>query len=130
MNWSDALTKTITEFTSFEYGASDCCQFASRYIEHKTGEPSLADKFFSYDDKQSAHAIIDDCTSLVGVVTVCLGKPIPGNPEPGDVAVLQGEDEDTVAVYTGDWFICVDMTRRELGRAIVPDSAICARWIV
>jgi len=127
MNWSDALDKTIKEYEAktLAYGVSDCCQFASRYLQHKNGGPSLADRFFSYSGKDGASEAIAKCGSLSDVVAICLGAPTPGKPELGDVVVLSADVGETAAIYAGDDFVFVHVAAQEVVRT---QGAVVARW--
>ncbi len=71
----------------FEYGVSDCCQLAGKFVEIKSGKNPM--KKFEYMTEKEANALIESYGGLSQAVTKELGEPV--DVEGGsDLDVLMG----------------------------------------
>jgi hypothetical protein len=89
------MREIIIKYTHapFEYGVTDCCQFAGECIEAVTGKNPMHG--FLYDDEKSAYEIIESYGSLDAAITATLGEGIQGEYEPhdGDVALCKSTND-------------------------------------
>lgn len=69
----------------FQYGSTDCCQFASHVVKEITGEDHAAK--FEYGSEEEAQQIIEQHNGLVGLISSLLGEPSKAEKD-GDVCVL------------------------------------------
>ena len=69
----------------FQYGSTDCCQFASHVVKEITGEDHAAK--FEYGSEEEAQRIIEEHNGLVGLISSLLGEPSKADKD-GDVCVL------------------------------------------
>lgn len=84
----------------FAYGA-DCCQFAGKMVEAKTGRNPM--DVFSYGDEAMANEIIESHGGLRAAVIHTLGDPVsPDLAEDGDVLLLNCDKGPVVgSAYLG-----------------------------
>ena len=132
VNWQQALLQTIQEWANKKilFGHSDCAQMAARYVEILTGE-NLADKVFgNYAGHKEAENIITERGGLMGVATACQGEPDKTDIQPGDIAVLDTEPDQTVGIYNGSYFFTVDISKQEVLRCAVQPELVLAHWSI
>ena len=95
-------------YQTFEYGTSDCCQFAAFVARELTGVDHAAT--FEYASEAEAQEIQRRAGGLTGALTAIFGEPMPvAALLPGDPVLIRWRDLEVVAVVIG------------AGRAAAPD---------
>lgn len=108
----------------FEYGATDCCQFASHVVKEITGEDHASK--FEYGSEEEARKIIEEHNGLVGLISSLLGEPNKTEKD-GDVCVLfiPSIGELLGVRYNGN-VVCIT----EKGLKAVEYKYVIAEWAI
>jgi hypothetical protein len=131
MIWQEALHQVCAEYLNrpLEWGVRDCCQFASAYVQARTGVDHAVD--FNYDGRLGAARILAEYDGIEKLIGKYLGAP-KHTSNPGDLvlcnlAVAIDEAVQTLGVTNGSyvWGIHPDD-----GLVRIPLKAIAAAWSV
>ena len=110
------------ERQEFDYGKTDCCQFASFIVNHITGVDYSAG--FHYDNESDALALIAKHDNLEGLISSIIGEPSDefgdGDPVLCDLPVAG----DTMGIKYGDGAVCIT----QKGMIQVPNKYIVRGW--
>lgn len=112
------------ERAEFQYGKTDCCQFASHVFKSITGEDHAAK--FQYGSEEEAQKIIEEHNGLVGLVSSLIGPPNKSQKD-GDICVLFipaiGE---LLGVRYKDNVVCIT----EKGLRVIEHKHVIAEWVI
>lgn len=102
MDWLSALRTLWEDFAKKPvWGVNDCCQYAARYVQLRTGDDHAAK--FEYHDKSAALRILSEYDGLTGVISMCIGPPLERHAIAGDLVICDmGESGFTTGVFNGD----------------------------
>ena len=89
--------EVVDDFSSknFDYGGTDCCQFAGEMVRALTGSNPM-DRF-AYETEADAQKLIKSFGSLNLAVQHVLGKPVCAPYKTGDVCVYQMTNGEQIA---------------------------------
>lgn len=108
----------------FQYGITDCCQFASHVVKEITGEDHAAK--FQYGSEEEAQRIIEEHNGLVGLISSLLGEPNKSEKD-GDVCVLFIPSiGELLGVRYKDNVVCIT----EKGLKAVEYKYVIAEWAI
>lgn len=102
-NWPLVLAAKVEEWRArpFEFGNSDCLQFAGDVVLALTGV-DYRQQFPVYLSEQAAEQILDAAGGLAGILTKCLGKPKPiAHAMRGDLVLAEFANGPVPAVCLG-----------------------------
>lgn len=108
--------------SKFEYGISDCCQFASFMVKELTGVDYAAK--FNYDSEESAFDIMSKHNGLVGLFTSLLGESTTESVDGSPCIVYIDGTGEAGGIKYGNLVVCVTQN----GLAHIPESKIIASW--
>tara|TARA_R110000772_G_scaffold137162_4_gene246028 strand:- start:1923 stop:2315 length:393 start_codon:yes stop_codon:yes gene_type:complete len=112
------------EKNDFEYGTTDCCQFASHVVKSITGEDYAAN--FQYGSEEEARKIIEEHNGLVGLISSLLGEPNQTEKD-GDVCVLFIPSiGELLGVRYKDDVVCIT----EKGLKAIEYKYVIAEWAI
>jgi hypothetical protein len=110
----------------FDYGDSDCCQFAGFVVKELTGKDYLAD--FDYTSEDEANQIIKSNGDLEATVSSVLGKSITDiNSLPdGSPVLLDLPEGSAMGIKFGNY--AVGLVKK--GMTKIPNQHISVGWQV
>ena len=108
----------------FNYGRTDCCQFASHVVKEITGEDHASK--FEYRSEEEARKIIEEHNGLVGLISSLLGEPNKTEKD-GDVCVLFIPSiGELLGVRYKDDVVCIT----EKGLKAIEYKYVIAEWAI
>jgi hypothetical protein len=113
------------EKRAFDYGDSDCCQFAGFIVRELTGKDYLAP--FSYGSEEDAYSIIEKHGDLVSTASTVLGDPetdITNLDDGSPVVVSLSEGIQIMGIKLGDLAVCISKN----GMVQIPHQFILSGW--
>jgi hypothetical protein len=99
-DWPERLAEEIgaAQERPFSFGEHDCCAFAARCVRAMTGHDFMAE-FASYGTQEQADAILAGNGGVQGILSHCLGEPIPvAFARRGDILITTTPQGDAAGV--------------------------------
>lgn len=107
--WTDALAQVVEKHLKlpFEYGKSDCGQFAADAVEAVTGHDLFKD-YRNYTTKTGAARVLRkaECNNLGELFSKYLNETHIAHAMRGDIGVIEYDGQICAGVFTGVGFAC------------------------
>lgn len=107
--WTEALARIVEKHAElpFQYGVSDCGQFAADAVQAVTGKDLFKD-YRNYTTEIGAARILKkaDCNDIGDLFAKQLDEGHLAHAMRGDIGVVEYEDQICAGVFTGVGFAC------------------------